>query len=1161
MPNFIPMKIIVALLFILCLVEVNAQQAELVLPIGHSAFVHSAEVSVDGKHVVTGATDGTAKVWDVWGHLLFTLSCDEANKEVYAKYSPDGKQILTRSLNGVRLWEAATGTGIKIDDSYNPLVAAFSPSGKYFLVMNDRFGKFDLTIYTREGKYVTQPLRDTKEIIAAQFHPSDSLVVAAQSDQSVYVLNIHTGLIEHNWETKAGKITAMDISPDGKRIAIAADKTVTVYDIATGIQQLALPAHEYPIKQVLFADGGTKLITSPEYDAVVVWDISTVKPVKHFTAVDGTVTLNNNATAFITQSNWEVNVWDLRTGKTITTLDIESHTGPIYSMGSVNLLSAVFSPGDKFIVTASADQSAKLWDFPTGEMISSLHNNVPQLTGYATHKATNQLFTAYTDGTIKIWDLLTGKLVQNIQAHDKWILDILLSSDGKRLFSASRDATTRVWDAVTGKLITTVSSDPYFPRIAIANNGKNLVTTVEKSAMYWNALNGKLLRQFPNHREHIGAANISPDGGVLVTVTGADSLVYMWNVADGKLLSKFRNTASYWDPGISSDGKKLAMFTTNSLVTIRDVRTGAATRKIPLKGDNTFLSALAFTGDGKRLLIGTEFDGFHLADVSTGQIMFTAGDDEHIRSIHLSNTDSLIVLTTTDGSVLLFNAFTGKKIASYEGLDAGIWQAEMLPGGSFITVNNEGYKKYASADGRYLYHSFPVGASDFLCRSFSGFYYASPGAANLLHYKKGQDIISFQQLDLKYNRPDKVLSDINFADTALTRSYARAYHKRLSRLGLDSNTMKADASLPVAEIIGGTGIDFTRKEKELPLQIRCSDAYGLKRFNIWINDVPLYGAAGLDVSASGNVLDTVINIRLSVGRNYIETSVTNIANAESYRQPLVVQYMPATPVKSKLYFIGIGINKYQQSQYNLQWSVKDIRDLAVQLKAKSGAASIYVDTLFDEAVTLQNILQLKKKLLSATEEDKVVIAFSGHGLLSKEFDYFLSTYDVHFENPAVGGLPYEMLEGLLDGIVPRNKLMLIDACHSGEVDKSELAAMGKMADSLKLLKGFTIVSYKNQQSLGLKNSFELMQELFTNVHRSTGTTVISAAAGTQFALERGDLQNGVFTFSILEAMQNHPHITINDLRKLVTARVQEITNGMQKPTSRTQNYRVNWQLW
>jgi len=94
----------------------------------------------------------------------------------------------------------------------------------------------------------------------------------------------------------------------------------------------------------------------------------------------------------------------------------------------------------------------------------------------------------------------------------------------------------------------------------------------------------------------------------------------------------------------------------------------------------------------------------------------------------------------------------------------------------------------------------------------------------------------------------------------------------------------------------------------------------------------------------------------------------------------------------------------------------------------------------------------------------------------------------------------------------------------------------------------------------MKNSFELMQSLFVNVGKSTGATVISAAAGTQFALERGDLKNGVFTYSILETMNKYPSIKISELRKIVGERVEKLTNGLQKPTSRNETIASDWEL-
>ena len=54
-----------------------------------------------------------------------------------------------------------------------------------------------------------------------------------------------------------------------------------------------------------------------------------------------------------------------------------------------------------------------------------------------------------------------------------------------------------------------------------------------------------------------------------------------------------------------------------------------------------------------------------------------------------------------------------------------------------------------------------------------------------------------------------------------------------------------------------------------------------------------------------------------------------------------------------------------------------------------------------------------------------------------------------------------------------------------------------------------------------------MQSLFVNVGKGTGATIISAAGGMQYAQERGDLKNGVFTYSIIEAMNNNSTLKVS----------------------------------
>jgi hypothetical protein len=80
---------------------------------------------------------------------------------------------------------------------------------------------------------------------------------------------------------------------------------------------------------------------------------------------------------------------------------------------------------------------------------------------------------------------------------------------------------------------------------------------------------------------------------------------------------------------------------------------------------------------------------------------------------------------------------------------------------------------------------------------------------------------------------------------------------------------------------------------------------------------------------------------------------------------------------------------------------------------------VLVDTLFNEKVNRESVQSIKKKLLQAGINDKVIISFSGHGLLSGSMDYYLSTYNVNFQKPELEGLPYELLENLLDSLPAR----------------------------------------------------------------------------------------------------------------------------------------------
>ncbi|MFM7682979.1 MAG: caspase family protein, partial [Bacteroidota bacterium] len=455
----------------------------------------------------------------------------------------------------------------------------------------------------------------------------------------------------------------------------------------------------------------------------------------------------------------------------------------------------------------------------------------------------------------------------------------------------------------------------------------------------------------------------------------------------------------------------------------------------------------------------------------------------------------------------------------------------------------------------------------------SPYYMCSKDASKMLHYvTPSLKVIGFEQLDPVYNRPDIVLDSIGKyfggANQELVANYRQSWEKRIDRLGLDKEKLgKGEIAVPSAEIVGADAIAYENKAGKLNIKVSANDPkYPLRRFNVFVNEVPLYGATGISIAhLKKQVWDTTVNVPLSVGENKIQVSVMNELGLENFKYPTYVNYTPKEEVVSKTYFIGIGVNEFKDATHNLTFCEQDVLDLASAFSGKQTETTL----LTNEQVTKEKILSLKQLLQKTTVNDKVIISCSSHGLLDDSLNFYLATYDMDFEQPKTRGLRYEELESLLDGIPARQKLLLLDACNSGENEKLEAGnqvfAQGSIAaDSTKIGRGAKVkyTSTDNQK-------FIQMNELFVNVRNNTGSVIISAAGGQQSALE-GEavkvdgkaIKNGAFTYSILECLKQNEgkELKVNTLKQYAEKRVEEITNGKQKPTSRQETMEVDWEV-
>ena len=55
--------------------------------------------------------------------------------------------------------------------------------------------------------------------------------------------------------------------------------------------------------------------------------------------------------------------------------------------------------------------------------------------------------TASWDETARIWDAETGAVLRTLEGHDRLVRWCAFSPDGSRVVTASLDKTARIWDA------------------------------------------------------------------------------------------------------------------------------------------------------------------------------------------------------------------------------------------------------------------------------------------------------------------------------------------------------------------------------------------------------------------------------------------------------------------------------------------------------------------------------------------------------------------------------------------------------------------------------------------------------------------------------------------------------------------------------------------
>ncbi|NNJ56182.1 MAG: caspase family protein, partial [Bacteroidia bacterium] len=344
---------------------------------------------------------------------------------------------------------------------------------------------------------------------------------------------------------------------------------------------------------------------------------------------------------------------------------------------------------------------------------------------------------------------------------------------------------------------------------------------------------------------------------------------------------------------------------------------------------------------------------------------------------------------------------------------------------------------------------------------------------------------------------------------------------------------------------------------------------GIVGEHVTINGVPLYGKRGIATPGESNatIVTNIMHAYLVPGRNKIQVWGVNAAGIQSNRETRYV-FFDTVAVKPNLYILGIGASTYKDKDYNLQYAAKDVNDFVELYENNTTYNKINTRILENENVNLEEIKKGLDFLKEAKVYDHVIVYIAGHGVLDDDLDYFLATHDMDFSNPSKKGLNYGFLEDEIGNLTARTRTIFIDACHSGEIDKSELVVSTQTESEVTTSTSFKRGAGISSSGVEQNNVYELMNVLFSDLRNNSGATIIASAGGNEYAYEGAEWKNGVFTYCILKGLKeltadldNDGSVQLSELQRYVSKEVSSLTNGLQKPTSRFENTNTDYSFW
>jgi hypothetical protein len=292
-------------------------------------------------------------------------------------------------------------------------------------------------------------------------------------------------------------------------------------------------------------------------------------------------------------------------------------------------------------------------------------------------------------------------------------------------------------------------------------------------------------------------------------------------------------------------------------------------------------------------------------------------------------------------------------------------------------------------------------------------------------------------------------------------------------------------------------------------------------------DVRLFRNGSLVKAWRGDVLkgqpSTTLEAEIPAvaGDNRLSAYAFNRDNVKSVDAQFAFNGADALKRTGTAYIDAVGVNRYQNEQYNLKYAVADAQSFSEEVRKEQARLGRYnrvqVIPLLDEQATKENVLSVLRRLAGNREnqlpqsvtaavgqlepaqpEDAVIIYYAGHGTAQGQ-RFYLVPHDLGYTGSRSeldqAGLNSILthsisdveLEQTVEGLDASQLLLIIDACNSAQALESEEKRRGPMNS-----KGLAQLAYEK------------------------GMYILTAAQSYQAALEAAKLGHGFLTYALIE---------------------------------------------